>query len=341
VRKVYAVGLAGLALLVAACVPNKPPPPPPPPPNVDVLLVGDSVGFGIGCGVLGHAGDQPQQTCPPPPPGLATYNGYLGACSVSQGTLLLYDKTAVQGSCNDANTDYSVIWPSAVNALDPELVVIVTGGWEIVDRWEDPFPAGGACSTSATESCGATNHQWGSTTQALEDSAASNYQDEMTNAINLMRGTTSAPEILLLNAPYVDPQMPNNGVWYEPWVANPQPPDYVAYDTPNNATPFKPSKDKVEALNLSVQGVVDSFAVPEVQMFNFWELFAPFDTDGGQRVFSMYLCAANFAAPLDTCPNPVDQLVVRDADRGHFSTAGYVNVLKPPLLAKITEMLTT
>ncbi|MBA2326355.1 MAG: hypothetical protein H0V95_06895, partial [Actinobacteria bacterium] len=110
------VVLAAVTLVAAACQPA--PPPPPPPPHFDVLMVGDSIGFGVGCGVLGHEGDQQDVQCPDRD--FSAVNAYAGACSISQGWLQLYNRQATNtGNCYD----FPVRWQNHVNAWTPNLVV--------------------------------------------------------------------------------------------------------------------------------------------------------------------------------------------------------------------------
>ena len=327
-KKRLAVSLLGLAIFVAACQPTKPPPPPPTPvnPDRDVLLLGDSVGFGVGC-ELGHNAEEPLNNCPPQP-GFSTWNGYLGACSVGEGRILLYNATAIEGNCNGPN-HYNPLWGQAVDVVTPDLVVIVTGGWEIVDRWST-LPLN--CDPANVFLCSAPDRQMGNTDNAtLMQNAVDNYKTEMTNAINLIRSRPSAPKVLLLNSPYVAPEQPSGspGVWYEAY-----PEDQPAnWQRPNLATPYYSSKDKVDALNQAVEDVVDvNFAGdPDVEWFDFWVEFSP----GNE--FSFDVCPfPNNKELLSTCPG--DEIRVRLDDAGHFTAAGN-DLLGQYLLVKVNEML--
>ncbi len=330
-RKLFVAGVAAMALLVAACLPPPPPPPPPPNPDRQVLLLGDSVGFGVGC-ILGHNAEDAAHNCPPQP-SFSTWNGYLGACSVGQGLVLLYDHRAIEGNCNDPGTDYEsgtmYNWPAAVDVVTPEVVVIVTGGWEIVDRWSSlPF----GCDPMNAFSCAAPNRQMGSTDPALETNAINNYKTEMTNAINLIRSRPSDPEVLVLNMPYVDPDDPDlhgSGVWFESYDPTAPP----VWSAPNAGTPYASSKVKVDRLNQAVLDLkATTFAAdPSVEIFDFWSEFSP------EGEFSMYVCPfPNNKDPLSTCAG--SEVLVRAADRGHFTQAGN-DLLGEYLIPKVEQML--
>ena len=301
-----------------------------------MLLLGDSVGFGVGC-ILGHDAEEAGHNCPVQPD-FSAWNGYVGACSVSEGLVLLYNQTAIEGNCNGPN-HYQTFWRDAVDVVTPDVVVIVTGGWEIVNRWdEDNFPSGLNCSPTSVLNCPAPDRQMGNDDDTLEANAINNYKTEMANAINLIRSRPSQPKVLLLNMPYVDPDIPEHGggIWFESYDAT----EPANWDSPNAATPYAPSKTKVERLN---QAVLDVKATtfgsdPNVEVFDFWTIFSPEVTAGGERVFSMYVCDADPSLPLDQCTDPIDQRVVRLSDRGHLVQAGNA-LLGETLLPKVREML--
>lgn len=180
----------------------------------------------------------------------------------------------------------------------------------------------------------------GSEDDTLEANAIENYITQMGNAISLIRAQASAPKVLLLNMPYVDPQdadLHGGGVWLESFGPSPPP----GWSPPHATTPYAPSKTKVDRLN---QAVLDLKATnfgsdPNVEVFDdFWEIFSPEVTAGGERVFSMYVCDADPSLPLDQCTDPSDQRVVRDPDRGHLLGAGNA-LLGEALLPKVRQML--
>ncbi len=328
-KKSIVAGLALLAIAVAACNPTKPPPPPPPPPpNVDVLLVGDSVGFGVGC-MLGDNGPDDGQNCPPQP-GFSTFNGYLGACAVAEGQILLYNHTAVEGNCNAPTSDATSLWPAAVDAVDAELVVIVTGGWEIVDRWGS-LPPG--CDPTSVFFCSEADHQFGDSGVFLTN-AINNYKNEMKAVITAMQNTASSPKVLLLNSPYVAPDAPDpSNVWYEAYPQV-QPGNWFPA---NQNTLYKPSEDKIDDLNVAVAAVVAELNSPEVELFNFWVEFSP--EIGGDEEFSFTLCEFpdNKLNP-NSCPVGSPPFTARLSDAGHLTTAGN-DLLGDYLVPKVHQML--
>jgi hypothetical protein len=326
-RKSLVGGSFALVLLVAAaCQPTKPPPPPPPPTNTDVLVLGDSVGFGVGC-MLGDNGPD-NQSCPPKP-GFSTINGYLGACAVAEGAILLYNHTAVEGNCNVAGADATTLWPQAVSALDPELVVIVTGGWEIVDRWSS-LPGG--CAPENVTSCSQADIQFAGV-GAFNTAAINNYKAEMTNVIAAIRATAPAPKVLLLNSPYVAPATPDvSNVW---WEAYPQSQPF-GWIRPNQNTPYKSSENKIDVFNTAVAQVAAGFGT-DVEMFDFWVEFSP--VINGDQEFSFDLCPyPNNKVNPASCPGGAQPFTARLSDAGHLTTAGN-DMLGQAMLSTVYEML--
>ncbi len=354
-RKSIIGGLAALAVVVAACQPTKPPPPPPVNPDRDVLLLGDSVGFGVGC-MLGDNGGDNSQTCPPNP-NFSTWNGYLGACAVSEGLIQLYGfgKGAIEGNRNAHGADgaprhYVNLWPALVDAVTPKLVVIVTGGWEIVNRWdENAFPpAGTNCSpidfsspsgwfSPNTWNCLAPDRQMGNPANggALITNAVNNYKANLENAINIIRARPSHPKVLVLNSPYVAPTSadPSN-VWYEAYP--PTPP--AGWASSNTNTPYASSEVKIDNFNNAVAEVVEGFGTPDVvDWFDFFAEFSP--VIGTDEEFSFDLCAFpdNKLDP-NACPPESPPFTARLSDAGHLTTAGN-NLLGLYLLDVVEAML--
>jgi hypothetical protein len=344
-RKSIIGGLAVLAVVVAACQPTKPPPPPPGEnPDRDVLLLGDSVGFGVGC-MLGHNGGDAGQNCPPKP-GFSTWNGYLGACAVAEGLIQLYGTnpqgqfTAVQGNCNAhtaaPDTHYASLWPALVDAVTPDLVVIVTGGWEIVNRWnENAFPSGGLCTPTSIFTCAAPHYQMGNPANGgtLITAAKDNYKANLQNAINLIRSRPSNPKVLVLNSPYVAPETPDpSNVWYEAYPED-EPDNWASSNT---NTPYASSEVKVDNFNDAVAEVVEGFNDPDnIDWFDFWLEFSP--VINGDEEFSFDLCPFpdNKNDP-STCPG--EAFTARLSDAGHLTTAGN-NLLGEYLLDVVAAML--
>jgi peptidoglycan/LPS O-acetylase OafA/YrhL len=95
---------------------------PPPPPKV--MVVGDSVGGSVGLG-LQHLGDTS---------GLVVWNRGLLGCG------LFYDGQIIEGGeltdvspgCNWRDT-----WPSELQTFKPDIVVVLVGAWDILDRQVD------------------------------------------------------------------------------------------------------------------------------------------------------------------------------------------------------------
>jgi hypothetical protein len=301
---------AGLLLaggVLAACIG---PPPPTTDPH-DVLVVGDSVSFSFGC-ALGDPGELngvPQSSCPPAPG--ATYttrNDWVGACTITPGTLSLYNggqagapncDTVGAGSRGDT-------WQSDANHFVPKVVVINTAGWEIVDRWQNvvaqpdlEWGAPGCTPNNVPPSC------------QMYQNAAVAYSSELFNAINTFRNSANHPTVIVTNAPYINPLEPEppfgSGVpdslacsWWEPFpntAPNSAGPDCRGdatqgsggqWRSPTGNTSYRSDMAKMDQLNQIVQLVKDNdFASDSgVKIFNFKSHF----NAGPANTYTDYVC---------------------------------------------------
>lgn len=337
-RRTVLVGasVAVVALVAAACQPTKPPPAPPP--NVDVVVLGDSIAYGIGCqlGEPGQADPNLPQNCPGRP-GITVANGWSGACNISGGTLALYNGTTTSGhNCHD----YATAWPTGLAAVDPEVVILLTGLWEIVDRWS------GAPS-------GPPNLQWANTTNSqLDTNAATAYRANLQNVVNIVRGVGA--KLIVVNSSYANVPQPDP-IWWEPYPAdspnvgepipnwpNPAPagwhaPNYSDTWLSLHGAPYRSSEAKIDRFNAELADFVTDLNAPDVRLFNMWELFSPFDPDTNDREWNPDICPNNEAAdPATACPGQA--LRVRHPDGGHFNEAGYI-YLTDKMLPLIHELL--
>jgi peptidoglycan/LPS O-acetylase OafA/YrhL/lysophospholipase L1-like esterase len=113
---------------VAANAPLPEPPPPSPRRTVapgqvaDVLVVGDSVAFNVGTGLTGWARSQGSMR--------VQSAGQLG-CPIARGGQFrfLRDIDAFEARC-----DWAGMFPRFLDERDPEVVVMTSGIWEVVDR---------------------------------------------------------------------------------------------------------------------------------------------------------------------------------------------------------------
>jgi hypothetical protein len=319
-RRWLAVGaLASVALVLAACVPEEPPPPPPPPPTDphDVLVVGDSIAFSFACGLGDDAGSG--QSCPGPG-GFTTASDIVGGCTISGGTILFYNgQTASSYGCDN--------WPSAwaadADKYVPKVVVIVTSGWEIMDRW------------SGSPS-GLPDRQWGG--NGAEFTAAKDaYMSNLQSAINLFRARGA--KVVVSNSAYVNPPEPQFPIgtpgvpdfliraWYERYnPINVAPPEVWAEKVNGQDLTYRPSKTKIEQFNNAITSVVNSFGDPSnVLQFNMFKHFDPIIS--GSRAYSDYVCPPpnDSADPATTCSG--SKILARDLDGGHLSMPGGQSIL--------------
>lgn len=320
---IVAVALASVGVLLAACAPTKPPPPPPTDPH-DVLVVGDSISFSFACGLGDDNGSG--QSCPAPG-GIATKSDVVGGCTISGGTILLYNgQTASTYGCDD----WPSKWAADADMFTPKVVVIVTSGWEIMDRWSgDPS--------------GVPDRQWGG---ADPSAASSAYMTNLAGAINLFRQRGS--KVIVANSAYMNPPVPQFppgtpgapdfliNAWYERYpITNTNPPQ--PWQPPVPGLMYRPSKTKVEQFNNAITSVVSSFGDPSnVLQFNMFNHFDP--VISGSRAYSEFICPPpNDSADPATCPG--SKIDARDADGGHLSTPGGQGILNAYLQPCVQAVL--
>src|SRR5690349_5689234 len=307
-----AVVLALAALALTACV--GPPPPPPTDPH-DVLVVGDSISFSFACGLGDDAGSG--QSCPGPG-GFTTASDIVGGCTISGGTILLYNgQTAGSYGCDN----WGSTWSGDADKYTPRVVVIVTSGWEIMDRWSgDPN--------------GLPDRQWGGTGQEFQD-AKNAYQANLDLAINVFRQHGS--KVIVANSAYMNPPEPQFppgtpgapdfliNAWYERYPISNAGPNPEPWNPPIAGMTYRPSKTKVEQFNNAITSVVNSFGDPSnVLQFNMFKHFDP--TISGSPAYSDLICPPpNDGADPSTCSGTA--ISARDSDGGHLSTPGGQDIL--------------
>jgi hypothetical protein len=322
-KTVALVGVCAIAaLVVAACAPTKPPPPPPTDPH-DVLVVGDSISFSFACGLGDAAGSE--ESCPGPG-GFTTASDIVGGCTISGGTILLYNsQTASSYGCDN--------WPSAwsgdADKYTPKVVVIVTSGWEIMDRWSgDPN--------------GVPDRQWGGSGTEFQN-AKSAYQASLNGAINLFR--QRGAKVVVANSAYMNPPEPQFppgtpgapdfliNAWYERYpIPNTNPP--VPWQPPVQGLTYRPSKTKVDQFNAAVTQVVNGFGDPSnVLQFNMFKHFDP----GNE--YSDLICPPPNDGTAPPCPGGATPIDARDPDGGHLSTPGGQGILNAYLQPCVQAVL--
>jgi hypothetical protein len=333
--------LLGSALVVgivaAACQPTKPPPSGPR--DVDVLVVGDSIAAGLGC-QLGDPGQAPAPEYPcSSVPGISAATEWAGACSISGGWLSQYNSTANNTpNCHD--------WPvrfQAFNAYNPEVVILLTGAWEIMDRWSSQ-----PCSTTDTHNCAPPDRQWGNPDGTTGLAAAkAGYRAALHGVVDVFRG--GGAKVIVVNSPYVKPPIPSQPVPIFWEAYGPQTPPF-GWQSPVNGVPFGPSKIKVNNFNAEVSAAVAAYGdAANVQVFDAWNLFSPElgETAGGTRGYHPNVCidlvgpnplAFVTSNPNNPCPSTSQATKVRHDDGGHLTQQGYQLLLRG-MLSQIQGML--
>jgi hypothetical protein len=321
-----------VGLIAGACFGTSPPPPSSP--HRDVVVFGDSNAWGIGCSI-GDPGElvaNPPFPCTPQPDFSVT-NATAGACTIAGGLSLLYDHAAIPASC----TDWASQWPGILDDRTPRLVVLNTGGWEIVDRWQ-AFPTASGCSTTDAYNCPAPDLQWGDPNNF--GPAAAQYRSQLLAAISLFR--SRGAKVLVVNSPYyapVEPQVPGLAdVWYEAYPAT-KPSNW----NPANANiTYRSSKVKTDEFNSTLKSAIDQTYPndPNVQFFDLWQHVSPVDPGTGSPAVSDYACPAPDEKVWPTnCPGGQALQIRTSFDHGHFTYDAYTSVIMPYVLPKIREML--
>jgi hypothetical protein len=256
-------------------------------------------------------------------PGISAATEWSGACTISGGWLSQYNRTANSTpNCYDWQVRFQ-----GYNAYNPELVILLTGGWEIMDRWTNQ-----PCSTTDTFFCAAPDRQWANPDGVTGLAAAkAAYRTALQGAINIFR--SGGAKVLVVNQAYIKPPVVSQPVpiYWEPYGPVIPP---AGWTTPVLLAQFGPSKIKVNNFNAELAAAVTAVGDPtNVQMFDAWNLFSPElgEAAGGTRGYSPSICIdlTNPADPLQyaqsnpaACPAPSQPVVVRNADGGHFTEAG-------------------
>jgi lysophospholipase L1-like esterase len=244
-------------------------------PKVKVLVLGDSVGQGLE--LKGLRNDKRLESA-----NAATVN-----CTIAGGANSLqgYRGGNVIGSgCPNWRTD----WPPLVQEQQPDVVIVFTSGWEIVDRWFGE-PGDGLPNT------------------ILEPVFQQSLIDAHREAASLL--AAGGAKVIFPTVPYIDPphaypEPPGvNGIseiWWEPYGPDAPPP---GYQPPLPSQPFVSSKAKVDALNQVRRDLAR------------------------QRVINIF-DLQKFVSPKGVYTDEIKGKPARDTDRSHFNDYGYQQITK-------------
>jgi hypothetical protein len=267
---VAVASLAGLAAApgVAGAAPAKAKP------KIKVLVLGDSVGKGLATKALGK--DKRVDVVD-----AATVN-----CTLAGGALESYKDGIVIGQgCEDWRT----AWPPLVQQNQPDIVLVWTGGWEIVDRWFGDPPGVGLPSTILDP--------------AFQQQVANAHREAAT-LLSTGGAKVAFTTMQYINPPHAYPEPPGvNGIseiWWEAYGPDAPPP---GYNPPLPGQPFVGSKTKVDALNkirldLAAQGAITVFNLQK------------------------------FVSPKGVFTDKLKGKPARDVDSSHFNVYGYQQITK-------------
>lgn len=279
VAAIAVVSLLGVAVAAPATAAPKPKP------KVKVLMLGDSVGQGLE--LKGLRNDKR----------LVSVNAATVNCTIAGGANSLegYRGNVIGSGCPDWRTE----WPPLVQQNQPDVVIVFTSGWEIVDRWFGE-PGEGFPNT------------------ILDPVFQQSLTDAHREAASLL--AVGGAKVIFPTMPYIDPphaypEPPGvNGIseiWWEPYGPDAPPPGYEA---PLPGQPFLSSKAKVDALNkirldLAKQGAINVFDLQK------------------------------FISPKGVYTDKIKGKPARDVDQSHFSDYGYQQITKwlVPQLQKLTK----
>lgn len=283
VRQVrWIAALAAAGLVAAACAPNATVAPQAT--TNRVLIVGDSMAAQVAC-AIGVTTFDPGGTClatkdgargkwggrPPPWP---VVDGATGGCTISpEGTgtnkmtysrpvLIDYNNSAYDPA--DPNKqlftscyDWPNKWTNLINTYNPKVVMLLIGGWEIVDRW---FPAATG-PPNTIPGCVPPNPSCKDPKSLSTDAdAQAHFFAALNQAMHIF--SKNGARVVLVQAPYLNPPVgqlvagpgvPAGAVriFYEPYMDNPSReswnPDHVA----GNPYPPPERDSKVEMNSLT------------------------------------------------------------------------------------------
>ncbi len=236
-----------------------------------VLVLGDSIGQGYARG-LEREGT------------FETVNAASVNCSlITTGLLQSYRHDATpDGTLPQACDNWRTEWPALVEQNQPDIVLVVTGGWEIVNRWFGDPAASPAASLRDKE---------------FRDTFSAAY----TEAAELL--SAGGAEVVFttswyINPPRAQPYQEVNptvyDIWWEPYGPDAPPPNWAA---PVEGQEFVPSKEKIERLNKLKLKV-------------------------GKKTEATTIDVNKFVSPDREYTDTIDGVYVRDGDLSHFNEEG-------------------
>jgi hypothetical protein len=278
-----------------------------------VLFVGDSMGKQIAATI---------QTTPQYFAGYTAIDRTKGACTLSRGIMLGYSRDLFGGPGTNCN-DWPAEFAQYVQQDDPDVIVLVVGGWDRVDRWGKGLPA--PCSPGPW--CPPPKFR---ITQPKGDAR---FLKNLTRAVEILR--TSGVPVIIATEPYSNSKLPNQGTpknaYWEPY--SPTPPGPTAkwprgWRNPmkDGSTPYISGRAKSDRIyQLVAQAKNTTFpADADVVIFS----MNPLLTVGGE--FAGKICP--WPGPVDPPPCPkAERVPSRLADGGHLSQPAQIYVIEPLL----------
>ncbi len=236
-----------------------------------VLVLGDSIGQGY-ARALEREGE------------FNVINAASVNCSlVTTGLLQSYRNAATpDGTLPQACDNWRTEWTALVDQNQPDIVLVITGGWEIVNRWFENPGIGPAATLRDKE---------------FRDT----FSDAYTEAAKVL-GADGAQVVFTtswyINPPRAQPYQEVNptvyDIWWEPYGPDDAPANWVP---PVEGQEFVSSKEKIERLNKLKLKV-------------------------GKKTDATTIDVNKFVSPDGEYTDTIDGVYVRDGDLSHFNEDG-------------------
>lgn len=281
-----------------------------------VMIFGDSMAIGL----FNYMNGNPDYA------GYELIDSADGACNIGRGLILTYSRQVItSGVCDDWQTR----WPQEIAQQDPDVAILITGGWDITDRYKQQ-PS--QCSPGPW--CPPPPFR------ISQEKGDERYAKKLELAIQTL-GAGGA-HVIVASEPYVNPKRPTpesgpiQNVHWEPYPdTKPGPtaawPD--GWKRPTKGASYISSRIKIDALIAQQDAVISNEfpGNPKVERFSFLDPLSP---NGNQ--YARKICPPPYA-PGDS-PCSVEVVLVRASDGYHLQPAGN-QIVADELDARLREIL--
>lgn len=254
------------------------------------------------------------------------YQGYTaidrtkGACTLSRGIMLGYNRDLYGGAGTNC-ADWPNEFAQYVAQDDPDVIVLVVGGWDRPDRWGKSLPV--RCDPGPW--CPAPKFR---ITEPMGDAR---FLKSLERAVDVLHAT--GVPVIVATEPYSNPKQPNQGTpknaYWEPYPSTPPGPSAKwpkGWRSPMRGASYISGRVKSDRIiQLTHQAKNTTFATnPEIHVFD----MNPLLDIGGE--FAGKICP--WPGPVDppTCPDSAE-VKSRLDDGAHLSQDAQIYVIEPLL----------